>query len=209
MRKPHHMTYEDWFWQNTKIVGECLESTFSLCTTTGYAQFSFAGKNVGAHRFAWLTRRGEIPKGHHVRHLCQNRRCVKIEHLAVGTPADNALDAKRHASAIRGVRAWNAVATEADAMRMHELRKQGYTNIAIATELGFKESTVQKITSGINWAHLLPDGVVRGVWRKLSDRDVRAIHKLAARDWTTAAIADLFEVHVTTVQKALAALGAA
>ena len=44
------------------------------------------------HRLVWTEHYGEIPKGLIVRHLCHNKSCVNIEHLAVGTNKDNRQD---------------------------------------------------------------------------------------------------------------------
>ncbi len=45
-----------------------------------------------AHRRIWEYYNGAIPKGLMVRHLCHNRACVNIQHLALGTMKDNRQD---------------------------------------------------------------------------------------------------------------------
>lgn len=45
---------------------------------------------VRAHRAAWLLAGNKLSKTHNkVRHLCHNRTCINIEHLASGTDYDN------------------------------------------------------------------------------------------------------------------------
>lgn len=44
---------------------------------------------VFAHRRAWADTFGPIPEGMVVMHLCDNPPCVRIDHLAIGTQADN------------------------------------------------------------------------------------------------------------------------
>lgn len=42
-----------------------------------------------AHRVAYETQVGPIPKGLEIDHLCRNRACVNVEHMEVVTHAEN------------------------------------------------------------------------------------------------------------------------
>ena len=44
------------------------------------------------HRKAWAEANGPIPEGLQVLHHCDNPRCYNVEHLFLGTQADNLRD---------------------------------------------------------------------------------------------------------------------
>ena len=59
----------------------------------GYGQFSYNGKRNGkAHRFVWEMCVGPIPEGSFICHACDNRSCVRLDHLFVGSARDNNVD---------------------------------------------------------------------------------------------------------------------
>lgn len=71
----------------------CWISDYST-TPQGYAQVGWGGHTgrgmVGAHRAAWVHYFGQIPTGLVVDHLCHQRRCVNVAHLALMVNAANA-----------------------------------------------------------------------------------------------------------------------
>jgi len=58
----------------------------------GYGRLHVNGKNIMAHRFAWILKNGPIPDGKIICHSCDNPSCVNWRHLWIGTHADNIRD---------------------------------------------------------------------------------------------------------------------
>ena len=67
-----------WEWQGTML--------------DGYGVARVDGRRVGAHRVAYTLMVGDIGPGLFVCHHCDNKRCVRPDHLFVGTVQDNVND---------------------------------------------------------------------------------------------------------------------
>jgi hypothetical protein len=74
------------------------------CFTNGYGQFQLAGQPYMAHRIAWTLENGPIPDGLSILHRCDNKLCVRPDHLWVGTHDDNMADMAEKGRAASGDR---------------------------------------------------------------------------------------------------------
>ena len=73
-------TPEARFQAKTERFGACLLWT-GCRLPTGYGRFALNGETVYAHRYAYESIYGPIPKGLELDHLCRNRSCVEVTHL--------------------------------------------------------------------------------------------------------------------------------
>ena len=78
-----------------------------------------------ASRVSWIIHFGDIPRGMHVCHKCDNPECTNPEHLFLGTAKDNALDKE---SKMRGIRRLS----QSDCNLVATLRASGVSYHALA-----------------------------------------------------------------------------
>jgi hypothetical protein len=78
------------FWSKVAKSADCWEWTGYTCH--GYGHLKMLGHTWKAHRFSYALHFGGFPSHLKVLHKCDNTRCVKPDHLFLGTQADNIRD---------------------------------------------------------------------------------------------------------------------
>ena len=58
----------------------------------GYGKIKINGRQLGAHRVAYVEFVGDVPPGMVVMHTCDNPCCINVSHLVLGTQKDNMVD---------------------------------------------------------------------------------------------------------------------
>jgi len=124
----------------------------------GYGQIKADGRTRRVHRVAWEHAKGPIPAGLDVLHNCphgDNRACIEIEHLWLGTNQDNVDDKIRKGrqshKGPQGEDHPRAVLTE---VAVRAIRADGRRNRIIAAEHGVRKDTIARIKRHESWRHI-------------------------------------------------------
>lgn len=139
-----------WEWQGTK-------------NRDGYGVLKFCRTVVSAHRVAYEFANGPITDGLYVCHHCDNRLCVRPDHLFLGGALENNRDASRKGryanrpapNRPRGTEQPGSKLTD-DAVR--EIRRAhadgGVTYGDLAARFGVSWSLIRNVVKRLNWKHV-------------------------------------------------------
>jgi hypothetical protein len=146
--------------------GDCWEWTAGK--SRGYGTFCLDGKQISSHRMAWLLEKGEIPAGFFVCHHCDNRGCVRVSHLFLGTHQDNMDDmfAKRRDRRLCGQDHPRVSLNDAEVKRMLDIwEKNRPFQRELAEQFGVAREVVKDILRGATRRDVT-GGVHRGGYRQ-------------------------------------------
>ncbi len=144
-------------WANVTKTLNCWEWNRGL-GSHGYGQvYLRRGKPLLAHRVSWEITNGQIPKGLYVLHKCDNKKCVRPDHLFIGTQKDNIRDMFKKGRAntrqARGDNNPNIKISDAQVKEIKEkyiggTRQNPGNALLLAKEYGITRNLVYQIKNG-------------------------------------------------------------
>lgn len=152
----------DRFWARVDKSGECWVWT-GCDNGAGYGAINLGGRHgriERAHRVSWLLHFGSIPVDLCVCHHCDNRRCVRPDHLFLGDRAANNRDMQQkgrydRVKRPRGPRHGMSRLSEAQVRRIREDHAgPGAPPLRVTAErFGVSLQQVHRIVHRKNWRH--------------------------------------------------------
>ena len=133
------------FWKKVNKTEGCWEWTGKL--DEGYGKFSLQRRVMRTHRFSWELHNGPIPVGIKVCHQCDNRSCVRPDHLFLGTDQDNLGDATSKGRMKKKLFPHEVV-------EIMKLVSSGVPAQEIADRFKISRHGIQSIKYGLAWSHL-------------------------------------------------------
>lgn len=170
------------FWAKVNRSDGCWEWT-GMLGRDGYGRLRIGTDRAHfrAHRVSYFMAFGTDPGGMLVCHSCDNPKCVRPDHLFLGTAEDNAADklAKgRHRwGAAGGARNPNAKMGEDQARAVVAMLLAGMTNTAIAAALPVGHSMVSRIRVGKAWRDLSASMGFVPTASKMAPKSGRTAHR--------------------------------
>lgn len=142
-------------WQRVTKGPSCWEWT-GMVQAGGYGRIEVTvsfkvRKHALAHRVAWELTYGPIPEGMYVCHRCDNPRCVRPEHLFLGSAADNNHDMRDKGRAAAGPRHALAKLTYEQVAELRRRLTDGEPTAEVAAAFGIRPATANNIARGKTW----------------------------------------------------------
>lgn len=135
------------FWSKVNKTDDCWIWVAGL-SPDGYGKFKSGGRTYRSTRFLWAHLHGEIPEGMHVLHDCDNKRCVKPDHLHLGTNIDNMREGVERCRFLYGS---NNPAGKLTEDAVVDIRTSSLTQWELAHKYGVNQAVVWRALRGFTW----------------------------------------------------------
>lgn len=148
---------EDRFWLNVNKAGPTMPGMDSPCwvwtgvTRDGYGAFSLKHRLYKAHRVAYSYAIRQPMDNELLLHRCDNRACVRPDHLWIGDNAANSADMVAKGRSLTGERHPMAKLT---ATAVYEIRDSDASLSLTAAKYGVSSETISRIRRRLLWHHL-------------------------------------------------------
>jgi len=152
-----HGTVPGRLWRKVKVAESGCWEWSGTVAKSGYGRAWDARtcKTVRAHRLFYELAVGSIPGDLVVRHDCDNKRCVNLAHLQIGTQADNIRDASERRLLRHGAGHSRTHLSDED---IREIRSRyatgGITQTQLGLEYGVNNGSISRLISGQTWRHV-------------------------------------------------------
>lgn len=145
---------EERFWKYVNKTETCWLWTGALFDN-GYGAFSVNRKSMKAHRFSWELHYGPIQDGQRSLHKCDVRKCVRPDHLFLGTDQENVADRVLKGRSARGEQSGPSKLSAQQVVEIKRLLSSGIGQREIARRFNVCKSTIGNIRCGHTWGHVL------------------------------------------------------
>ena len=137
----------------------CFRCTSHTLFTSGYAKTQIDNKGITIPRLILLHRAHrngiQIAKSVVTRHTCDNRWCIRPDHLLIGTQADNIRDMVERGRQSKGVNHWNAKLSLEQVKEAKRLIAKGVSCPVIASGFGVNKWRIHAIKQGKSWSEAM------------------------------------------------------
>jgi len=147
-------------WNKKEIAWEEDENGCWICTSHtvnkyGYPRFRYKGKMKLVHRYMYERKYGEAPEDLLVCHKCDNRVCINLDHLFLGTNQDNMTDMclKNRQNKIKGEKHYKSKLTE-EQVREIRFSSKGIYQDDLAKKYNVSQSVIGYIINNKIWKHV-------------------------------------------------------
>lgn len=132
----------------------CTVWTGGRANSFGNGTICIDGKKWLVHRAAWVEQNGPIPDGLDCLHHCDNPPCWNVNHIFLGTDADNMADRDRKGRHVPlpGEKHGMAILTD---RQVRAIRQDPRAARLVAADFGVSTSNVYMIRGGHTWRHIL------------------------------------------------------